>query len=182
MSSRNRLAMVIASLLFGAVLAPYYYVALGVVSRLTGPLNIVVPVVLGVSTVILLAAFAAETAPESWLRQRLGRLFGVVSAIVAVAAFVATCAIWDLLVHGAIFIEQYWFYVLESLAIGALAALAVVLFTPASRLERVIAARLSGSSSRNAAYRVVAWSLLAALMVFAGVTIYRFYLAQHPVY
>ena len=182
MTRRDPWAILYAALLFGSIAIPYCYLALHIAGGLLFklPLQFIFPsaLLLNVSAAPLLFLFIAQTPLERRLRQRVGRSFSVMLAILVVAAAGVLGLLTLAMMNPLPFMlpAQSWFYFIAIAAsTTAVAGLAVTLRLP-SRLERAIATRLDRDNPRHRAYRVAGYIALLCGLVFLGFWLNQFYL------
>jgi hypothetical protein len=180
---RDPWAILYTSLLFGGVLVPYYYVGLllGVGLFLHLPawhFSSTGLILLGASTVLLFGLFIARTQLEQNLRQRLGRFFSPLRALLLVLAASYLVLVTLVTMNPFPFAPPSgaWSNFIEIATISAVIAAIVVTIRPASRLERSITIRIDSAHPRHWAYRAAGYAALTGGLLFASYWIYQDYL------
>jgi hypothetical protein len=184
-TSRNPWAIVYASLIFGGMLVPYYNVGLllgvGLLLHLPashfGSTGLVL---LGASTALLLGVFVARTQVQQRLRQRLGRFFSPLRALLLAlsAGYLILVTLVNMNPFPFVPPSGAWANLIEIATIGAVIAAIVVTMRPASRLERSITVRLDRANPWHWAYRAAGYVALTGGLLFASYWIYQNYLYE----
>jgi hypothetical protein len=182
---RNPWAILYASLVFGGILVPYCYLGLllGFSLLVPFPLLDFRPtglVLLGASTVLVLGVFIAPTQVEQRLRQRLGRLFSPLRALLLILAA------GELALTTRASMNPFpmtppsgtWSNLIEIATISAVVAAVIVILRPASRLERSITIRPDGGNPWHRAYRAAGYVAFTGGLLFASYWIYQNYLYE----
>jgi hypothetical protein len=184
-SRRNPWAILYASLVFGGALVPYYYVGLilgvGLFLHLPPPHFVSAPLILlGASTALLLGVFIARTWVEQWLHQRLGHFFSPLRAVLLVLSAGYLVLVTLVTMNPFPFAPRSgaWANLIEIAVISAVTAAIIVIFRPASRLERSITIRLDRANPWHWAYRAAGYVAITAGLLFASYWIYQEYLYE----
>jgi hypothetical protein len=184
MTRRDPWAILYTSLVFGGIFVPYWYTGLFfyISLYLRVPLLNLGPtgfILLGASTVLVLSIFVAPTQVEQRLRQRLGRFFSPLRALLLVLA-AGELALTTLANMNPFLmtLSGTWSNFIEIATISAVVAAVIVVARPASRLERSIAIRLDRANPRHHAYRAAGYVVLTSGFLFASYWIYQSYLYE----
>ena len=181
LTNRNPLALFYSSFLFGSLVVPYYYVALGIL--IPNPLTVMLKVflLLAAGTTLLLLTLITRTRVEQALANRLGRIF---QPLLVAAVMIAAVISWRIELAIASFPlilpVEYWFNLIEISAIATAVAFVVIIAAPPSRLERFLATRFDRSNKWSVANRTLGYLTLAAGLFLAGSELYQFYFFPLP--
>jgi hypothetical protein len=182
MSRRDPWAIFYASLIFGGIAIPYCYLALHITVALLVnfplPLSLTLVFLLGAPAALLLLVFIARTPLERRLMERLGRPFPVLRAVLILlaAGYLGLLTLTMMNPFPLMLPVQSWHtFITIAASTAALAAVIVIVRSP-SRLERAIAARLSGDNPWHRAYRGAAYVALLMGFLFAGYWLNQYYL------
>lgn len=176
-AKRNLLALLLASLVYGVIAAPWFWLGVYALVPPFREMLLVGGPWIAADTAVLLLMFIARTRLEEALALRLGRWFRPLALAVAALALAQLWLTESTMPAMPLAPEvEYWSSLVSVSGGAAVVALAICAATPRSRLERVIASRLSRGKRSNALYRAVAILALMSVLVFASYQLYRFYL------
>jgi hypothetical protein len=172
-TNRSFLAIAISSLLFGGIAVPYIYLAL--VWR-TDPLRIVTwlaPCTIFLGLILVSRSWIEEKLAHQW-----GFFFRFLIVTLTIGALIYSFFFRWALSSITIFVPPVvdWFYLIVNSGIATLIAFVIIIAARPSRLEKIIAAKVSGYGTSPLLYRSAAYSTLLVGFIFASFQLYRYYL------
>ncbi len=172
-TNRSFLAIAISSLLFGGIAVPYFYLAL---VWYTDPLSIVIW--LAPCTIFLGLILVSRSPIEEKLAHQWGFFFRFLIVTLTIGAFVYSFFFTWALSSITIFVPPVvdWFYLIVNSGIATLIAFVIIIAARPSRLEKIIAAKVSGYGTSSLLYRSAAYATLLVGFIFASFQLYRYYL------
>jgi hypothetical protein len=180
MSRRDPWAILYASLVFGVISTPYFYLGAYAAQEFFSPFEYADVFWLPLSTALLLGVFIVRTPLEQRLADRLGWLFPLLLAALLLAAA------GDLMFITLLMMVQFlppsaaaWVGVIGITAIAAMLVAIIVIARPPSRLERAITIRLDAGNPSHRVYRAAGYVALLGGLVFATYWFRQYYLYQH---
>jgi hypothetical protein len=178
-SRRNPWAIAYASLVFGIIFTPYFYLSAYAAAGFFSPFEYADVFWLPFSTALLLGVFIVRTPLEQRLADRLGWLFPLMLTALLLAAAAELMSITLLMmVQFLPPLAEGWVGVIGITAIAAMLVAIIVIARPPSRLERAITMRLDAGNRRHRAYRAAGYAALLGGLVFASYWFRQYYLYQ----
>jgi hypothetical protein len=178
-SRRNPWAILYASLVFGIIFTPYFYLSAYAAAGFFLPFEYADVFWLPFATALLLGVFIVRTPLEQRLADRLGWLFPLMLAALLLAAA------GDLMFITLLMMVQFlpplaegWVGAIGITAIAAMLVAIIIIVRPPSRLERAITIRLDAGNPSHRAYRAAGYAALLGGLVFASYWFRQYYLYQ----
>jgi hypothetical protein len=149
-TNRSFLAIAISSLLFGGIAVPYIYLAL---VWHTDPLRIVTwlaPCTIFLGLILVSRSWIEEKLAHQW-----GFFFRFLIVTLTIGAFIYSFFFTWALSSITIFVPPLvdWFYLIVNSGIATLIAFVIIIAARPSRLEKIIAAKVSGYGISPLLYR-----------------------------
>ena len=180
LTRRDRWAILYASLIFGAISTPYWYLGIYAAMGFFLPLFTAGVFWLPLSTAVLLGAFIARTPLEQRLAGGLRWLFPLLRPpLLAAAAYNLVYVTLLLTVQLLPAVAEAWTDVIGIAAIASMLVAIIVVARPPSRLEQVIAMRLGAANPRHRLYRAAGHIALLGGLAFATYWFRQYYLYEH---
>jgi hypothetical protein len=172
-TNRSFLAIAISSLLFGGIAVPYIYLAL---VWHTDPLRIVTwlaPCTIFLGLILVSRSWIEEKLAHQW-----GFFFRFLIVTLTIGALIYSFFFTWALSSITIFVPPVvdWFYLIVNSGIATLIAFVIIIAARPSRLEKIIAAKVSGYGIPPLLYRSAAYATLLVGFIFASFQLYRYYL------
>jgi hypothetical protein len=178
---RDPLSAVWTAIVFGAVLSPYWLIAFGVLDRFAPAFGLIAIPALMASTLVLSGILVRESAAEAALRKRFSRVFPALMILLAGLCLFVNLALLVVMTNFTLLTAaEYRFWLSAIVCASSALAIVPVMLLPASRLERILSARLASGGGHRSGYRLCAYLLLvtaAAVCCWAG---YGYYAALPP--
>jgi hypothetical protein len=180
-TERSILALLLASLVYGIIAAPWYWLGVYALHPAPGILFLgagaAADVLVAAATAVLLIMFIARTRLEEALARGLGRWFRPLALAVAALALAYVWLVQSMMAISPLGPSvEYWSNLISVAGGAAVVALAVCTATRPSRLERLMANRLSRGRASDVLYRAMGILVLMSALIFSGYQLYRVYL------